>query len=580
MNVSTKFRFEKTVRVDYIGLLIGIVLCLCYPVNLFAGVSENSIVNMPVKEVTVFKDGHVYVLHEGEVLTNDQGHVTLDYLPNPIIGTFWPYSADPNVKLTHVVAGACDVEVDRTASTIAELVKGNIGSKVLIGEINKQPYKATILRVLAQSTADKNGIVLLQVDDVVRAVPVGKINELTFLGKYKSDIVEEKTRNVMTLKLDWPEQAIQKTAKAGMVYVQRGIRWIPSYRFELDGEGNAVVKLQATLVNELIDLKDVKTHLVIGVPTFKFKETPDPFSLQKTFARLSNAFPNANQTTYAFSNALMSQMRARTGEYAARPARDEGAVGLAPELQGHDKNEDLFVFTVDHITLKKGECMVVPIAQFTLKYRDIYSLNLPFAPPREVRRNFNSTRQAELARLFHAPKAMHKIRFVNDSEFPITTAPALIFCNGRVIAQGMTTYTARGASCDMELTAAVDITVKVNDKMDDGKRDTEDWDGHRYYKKKLSGKIHLANFTAKNISLEIHRSVMGRIEDADHDGDIQHFGRNEMTWSEDIYPYWWNWYSWPYWWYHFNEYGQIKWVVELKPNETIDLNYNWYYYWR
>ena len=35
-----------------------------------------------------------------------------------------------------------------------------------------------------------------------------------------------------------------------MIYLQRGIRWIPEYRVEIDGKGEARVKLQATLINE------------------------------------------------------------------------------------------------------------------------------------------------------------------------------------------------------------------------------------------------------------------------------------------------------------------------------------------
>ena len=44
--------------------------------------------------------------------------------------------------------------------------------------------------------------------------------------------------------------------------------------------------------------------------------------------------------------------------------------------------------------------MVVPVAQFTIPYRAVYLLSLPYAPPREVFGQFNTQQQAELARLF------------------------------------------------------------------------------------------------------------------------------------------------------------------------------------
>src|SRR5687768_8195237 len=68
---------------------------------------------MPVREITVFKDGHAFVLHEGTMPVDAGGNVLLDYLPTPVIGTFWPYSANPKIKLTSVIASQRRLLVDR-----------------------------------------------------------------------------------------------------------------------------------------------------------------------------------------------------------------------------------------------------------------------------------------------------------------------------------------------------------------------------------------------------------------------------------------------------------------------------------
>ena len=113
------------------------------------------------------------------------------------------------------------------------------------------------------------------------------------------------------------------------------------------------------------------------------------------------------------------------GDYRAAPA--PGLPGeLGPEIGEAGKSEDLFVFNVQHVTLKRGERMVLPIAEFTLPYKDVFTLDLPFGPPPEVRANLNNEQQRELARLFNAPKVMHKIRLTNNSKYPLTTAPALM----------------------------------------------------------------------------------------------------------------------------------------------------------
>ena len=79
-----------------------LVVCIILPVwaDSTDKVSGITLANMPVKEVTVFKDGHAFVLHEGSMPTDADGNVVLDYLPTPIIGTFWSYSAQTNAKLT------------------------------------------------------------------------------------------------------------------------------------------------------------------------------------------------------------------------------------------------------------------------------------------------------------------------------------------------------------------------------------------------------------------------------------------------------------------------------------------------
>ena len=52
---------------------------------------DNVYEKLPVKEVTIFKDGHAYVLHEGSLPTDEKGNVAMDQLPKPILGTFWAY---------------------------------------------------------------------------------------------------------------------------------------------------------------------------------------------------------------------------------------------------------------------------------------------------------------------------------------------------------------------------------------------------------------------------------------------------------------------------------------------------------
>jgi len=309
-----------------------------------------------------------------------------------------------------------------------------------------------------------------------------------------------------------------------------------------------------------------------------FKDTPDPISFQETIAQLSQHFTPNSRTAYSFDNSIRSQ--ARFTEMDMGMSGPAGGTETDPGLESMEKSEDLFVFSLDHITLKKGQRMVLPIAEYTLEYKDIYTLDLPFAPPLEMRRNFNSNQHLELAKLFHAPKAMHKIRLINKSEYPLTTAPATIFKDGRILAQGLMTYTAIGGQGDLEMTTAVEISVKNSEQQTNVTPNAVKWNSSSFSKSDMQGTIALTNYSDKPVTLYVKRSVMGNVDTADHDGQVKQLGHGFDGYVfEGGLPFWWGWCSWPYWWYHFNSIGQADWTVELKSAESIDLSYTWHYFW-
>ena len=90
--------------------------------------SKSAVARMPVKEVTIFKDGHAVINQEGEMPTNSSADVILDSLPSPLLGTFFPYSTDNAVKLVSVTAGQRKIKMDRTALALPELIAANIGA--------------------------------------------------------------------------------------------------------------------------------------------------------------------------------------------------------------------------------------------------------------------------------------------------------------------------------------------------------------------------------------------------------------------------------------------------------------------
>ncbi len=533
---------------------------------------------LPIREVTVFKDGHALLVHEGQLPSDADGNVKIDQLPQPVLGTFWPYSAEKDVKLRAVVAGMEDVLKTSQAANIPELIRANRGARVIVRE-NNNSYQATIVDT-PQAKIEKEDATAPVVADYVqlltfqgvRVVPIGSILEITFLDDFKREKEYDAKRGVMTMHLDWPGQPGQNAA-VGMMYVQEGLRWIPSYKVDIDGQGGAKVKMQATLVNDLADMEDVTLNLVIGVPRFAFAGQTDPISLAETIARVEHA--SHRDSRRYLSNAIMTQM------VSADMPMMPGSPAPLPKVQGGETNEDLFVYTVEHVTLKKGQRMVLPVKEFSLAYQDVYTLDLAISPPPEAWQHFSTEQITEVARMSAMPKVMHQLRLHNTSDAPLTTAPALIMKNGKVLAQGMMKYTSIKATCDLAVTQAVNIKVKKTDREISRNLKAAEWRNHWYCQIDLTGEILLHNYSDKSIELEVTRSVLGAVDECSDDGikKMINVFEDPSYLDSSNRPGWWGWYRWPWWWYRFNGIGQIEWKITLEPDKSKELNYKWHYFW-
>jgi hypothetical protein len=538
---------------------------------------------IPIREVTIFKDGHAFVVHEGTKPVNAAGDVVLDELPQPVLGTFWPY-AGGKARLAAAAVGRRRVLVERTALDVRSLLEANPGAEVYFvdqagrhsGTIVGVPIRSSdeLARTGApgagESLPEKGGVIMVRTVEGVRAVPLDGIREVTFRGDYRKTLAGEEFRNLLTLDLDWGGVAPEATATVGMGYLQKGLRWIPSYHVTIDGAGKAVVKLEATIINDLADLSGVTANLVIGVPAFAFQGMLDPISMQ---AVLANVAARQELDRSAFSNALMSQrVSVRDAMAAEAPSETE------PEVAGGARNEDLFVFTVRNLTLRRGERMVVPVAEAALGYQDVYTLTYEFSPPPEVRPQVDAERSEQLARRLESPPVTHVLRIKNTGAHPLTTAPAMIVRDGRLLCQSTMTYTSAGGEVDLPVTAAVDVKARRTDKETRRTPDAVKWQGSLYYRVDLEGSIELTSYKDKPVVVEVTKEVLGVLDSAAPEGATSQLSLQEFWSRAGRRPWWWHWYGWPGWWAALNGVGQAKWTVTVPPGKAIMLSYRWHYF--
>jgi hypothetical protein len=554
---------------------VGLLSCLLVESLASLAIADE----LPIKEVTVFKDGHALVLREGTVPVDEQGDVVLEELPNPVLGTFWPYLADDRARLASVVAGIRTTSTSRDAANIAEIVEANLGRRMRLtgGGIGDLTGVATSLIGPAEQR-----LLTIVNPAGMQIVPLANVYQIVLLDEQEvaSTVERDEERPYLKLDIEWDE-APSAGADVGFMYLQKGLRWIPSYRITLDGAGRATVELQATLVNELGDLEDVTTNLVVGVPTFAFADTLDPMAIQRRIAPLGQYFEVDSRSAGAFSNAIMAQ--ARMGESRAE-RQDAGfdAGPSGPELTGGERAEDLYVFTISGVTLAKGERMVVPVTSFELAYEDVFKLDMPIEPPSFLWQNFNTNQQRDIARLLERANVRHAVRLVNTSDVPITTAPAMIMRGERVISQGMITYAAPGAKVDLELTDAVDIVVDSAERETDRQMNSTTFSGDKFHLVSMEGELSLTSHRDRKVRVEVTRFILGTLDDVtegvEHEG-VSIFSSKAFAQAPENAA-WWSWYNWPWWWMRVNGPQQLFWTAEIEPGETAAIDWTWHYYWR
>jgi len=570
-----------------------------------------------ITDVTVFKDGHALVMSRGAATLED-GWCRTRAVPAPVLGAFWSFVTDEKCEVDFVKAGFVEAEETRPCLTLEEIIQANVGKRAVIVEQPKDADSIShggVLLGILQHDAEQEvetsetlpagrdewgryissrriqktkqdkveslaSFVMMQKDEGVQVIKRENIRSICLAdNKPATDHSEKKKVREISMHVVKKGKPVRGEAEVGMVYLQRGVRWIPNYRIELLSNGKAKVSLQGTIINDLGDMEDVDLRLVVGVPSFIMKESLSPMALREVGLKLSSYFAPPDrgrrdtQLNY-LSNALMSQ--------AALPARSEGMpAGGGPDIPSEGQQEDLFLYHKPGITLKKGERAVVKLLEVTVPYEDIYTWDIPPIPPREMWRHVNSDQIRQLATALTGAKAMHEIRLTNTGDAPWTTGPATIFKEGTPLGQQLLTYTSVKNKVDLPVTVATDLNTK-KEEAEVGRDTNVRIGGDSYTKVKLHGKLTVKNFKDRAVHVYVTRKVLGTATSATAEGKIVLSNVVEDASLRDGRSscWWWYWWSWPWWFYGVNSISEITWEREIPEGKFATFEYDWYYHYR
>ncbi|MHC4252396.1 MAG: hypothetical protein ACYS9X_25030, partial [Planctomycetota bacterium] len=353
------------------------------------------------------------------------------------------------------------------------------------------------------------------------------------------------------------------------------------YRVEhAEGARSARVRFQASIVNDILDLKDVRAHFVVGVPRFALGKALSPTALAEVPRSLSSYFapPSPEGAAGAgfdnnrfYNNAMMSQ--------AAMPAAGVGParVDAVPAGVAGDRAADLYVYHRERLTLAKGARASVTLWENELPAGEVYTWDIEPEIPKELWRHVDQSRRRQLASRLAEPKVMRALRLTNKLDAPLTTGAAVLFRGGRILAQDILTYTSTGNTVDVPLTVAVDVNSSIRDEEVGREHNAVKIGGSNYTRVSMRSELRLVSFGEEAVSVKVSRSVFGSVTDGGG-GEVAVRSQSEALAHLARTP-WWGWWGgyWPNWWWGANSFSSVEWTIEVPAGKAKTVVMEWEY---
>ncbi len=509
-----------------------------------------------IKRLAVFKNGYVFTYREGDVRPENQWAYTTD-VPAGVLGAVWGYSPTPRVRVTQLLASEVEAKQSSRVAGLEELLLVNEGAQVRIKtDYSDKILEGTYIVLSPRRTfpvGDTTGRVreinavetnisdldlALRTETGTTVVKASRIAYVEWVGQPRWEKVLATKERRLAIKSDNYRDG--QNVVLGIAALERGVRWIPAYRLEVRGEPaqEATLELEAMVINDLADITDAEMFFVVGVPHFLFKETLSPLSLSNAFAGVSGYFTSG---TNQFSNAIMTQT-ARMGERAAGDGGEASA--MIPEDQSLPAMsvDELFLYRVDKIALKKGERTSLRLFSQTVPCREVFEWTILDAAGTEAYSTEASVRSMQdLSR-----GIWYALKLKNGTGAPWTTAPVLSFRDWKPLGQDMLTFTPAGTDTIVRVTPATEVvgTHKLEEK---GRvRQAIREGGYEYDLVTVEGTISVRNIKKQPINVVITRTLTGETLEISDQGNVSREGSNVQS---------------------INPRSTIKWDLNLSPGE-------------
>lgn len=444
-------------------------------------------------EVAVFKNGTAFLVKKSEINAENANYI-LKNLPQATFGTLWFAAENNQIK---------------QISTFTDAVKSNVPIETMVGMLMANLNKKGVF-VFGDATIEGT------LESIVGTMAVVKTNsgkyytnELTacksieFAEKPTTQIEKKEEKKI--LQLEFTKKNASQSLQ--MMYLAKGISWVPSYHIEMMTEAQARVTLSAMLMNDLEDLENANMNLVVGVPNFAYTYLQSPLISNEGVITFLNQLNNNSNQYYRNQSNSRADIRAQS--FSNVMVNDEITDSEEiPALETEGKQaEDLFFYQLKNITLKKNGRAMQDILQHNTSFEHLYEVTINA-------NNTNSYASQNETSIENVNLVKHAILIKNDSKLPWTTGTILLTKSidgvAKPLSQDKLNYTPVGGKVKIPITVVSDISVKDTEKEIDRKINTKQKDGYFYDLVTVEAKIDLKSFKNIPIDLKIRRTFTGQ----------------------------------------------------------------------
>ncbi len=423
---------------------------LISPLAVVHAPAESTPVQSQIESVGLFKNG-LFVVRE-TIKVPGSGTYSLDTVPKAIHGTLW-FESESLFE-----ARVVQREEVRPASSPRDMAQAGRqleGQRVILSLAGGEKLEGTILSSHDSSQVRPlpvpspfhfepppvvgGSTIAVETPGGVAFVPASSVQWINVVDGGAAKALAE-TVTIPTLELVVGETSAHDTAIT-MTYLSNGMAWAPSYQIDFDEAGSATIGVSTIIRNEWRDLAGTRVDLISGFPQIEHSAVTSLLWHETT---LASFFGQLNMPASSRSSGVASQMIVMN---TVRPVQSS-----LPDLSNNmaGAGEDLYFYDLGPLNLARNSAVgrrlasaTTPAARFVDwrigDDRDMHGRS-------EVRESTND--------------AWDSLRFTNPFDFPLTTAPASVWMDGRFRGQSTATFTNPGAEAVVKVTKALSVETR------------------------------------------------------------------------------------------------------------------------